>query len=47
MNLYQCILKNLAAHFSYQCILKELSASADILGEFAFSKEPARTSSRA
>ncbi len=38
MNLYQCIPKDLRAHFSYQCIPKKLSASADILGEFAFLK---------
>jgi hypothetical protein len=39
MNLYQCILKDLRAHFSYQWIPKGLSTSADILGEFAFPKE--------
>jgi hypothetical protein len=38
MNLYQCILKDLRAHFSYRCIPKELAAPADILGEFAFPK---------
>src|SRR5713226_9444297 len=39
MNLYQCILKDLRAHFSYQCIPKDLSAAADIFGEFAFPKD--------
>jgi hypothetical protein len=38
MNFYQCILKELRAHFSYQCIPKDLSASAGIFGEFAFPK---------
>src|SRR5712692_11432752 len=39
MILYQCILKDLRTHFSYQCIPKGLSASADVLGEFAFPKD--------